>query len=95
MFKSLATIKVISAYLREKGLIADHLSDIKDLYGFFTHLQNHKNKFYALYIYNYLFNFISRAEVAKRKGGARIFEDLLAIIFNGKLADTKIRKNLN
>ena len=95
MFKSLATIKVISAYLRKKGLITNHLSGIKDIYSFFTHLQNHKNKFYALYIYNYLFNFISSDEVAKRKTSARVFEDLLAIIFDGEVADTKIRKNLN
>ena len=95
MFKSLQTIRIISDYLKEKGVIAQQISGIKDIYDFFTHLQNHKNKFYALYIYNYLFNFISSDEVAKRKTSARVFEDLLAIIFDGEVADTKIRKNLN
>lgn len=93
MFKSLNTIKIVSDYLAKNNVIDKNIS-INSIFAFFKQLQNNKNKFYTLYIYNYLYNFISSDEVAKRKTSARIFEDLLAIIFNGKVADTEQRRNL-
>ena len=95
MFKELQTIKIISDYLRDKHIISTNLSSISGVYHFFNHLQDNKNKFYTLYLYNYLYHFISSDEVAKRKTSARVFEDLLAIICNGEVADTQQRKNLN
>lgn len=95
MFKSLTTIKLISDYLVQSGAIDSKVNSIDSIYRFFTFLEANKHKFYTLYIYNYLFNFISSDEVAKRKTSARVFEDLLAIIFNGKVADTEQRKNLS
>ena len=95
MLKSLATIKIISDYLRDKHILKQDISSISEIYDFFVYLQNHKYKFFTLYIYNYLFNFISSNEVAKRKTSARVFEDLLAVIFNAKVADTQIRSNLS
>lgn len=94
MFKELQTIKIISTYLQTKEIINKDISSISEIYAFFTHLQENKNKFYTLYIFNYLFHFISSDEVAKRKTSARVFEDLLAVIFNGEPADAKQRKNL-
>lgn len=95
MLKSLAIIKIISDYLRDKHILKQDISSISEIYDFFVYLQNHKYKFFTLYIYNYLFNFISSNEVAKRKTSARVFEDLLAVIFNAKVADTQIRSNLS
>lgn len=94
MFKELSTIGLISDYLRSQNLIKK-ASNIQSIYDFFIHLEQNKQKFYTLYIYNYLFNFISSDDVAKRKTSARVFEDLLAIIFNGKVADAEQRKNLS
>lgn len=94
MLKSLHTIQIISSYFKEKNILKYNISSIDDIYNFFVYLQNNKNKFYTLYIYNYLFNFISSDEVSKRKTNARVFEDLLAIIFNAIVADTKVRSNL-
>lgn len=93
MFKSLNTIKLISDYLIQNDIVKRNIN-IKSIYDFFKYLELNKNKFYTLYIYNYLYNFISSDEVAKRKTSARVFEDLLAIIFNGKVADTEQRQNL-
>ncbi|RAX51917.1 hypothetical protein CCY99_08130 [Helicobacter sp. 16-1353] len=95
MFKELNTIKLISEFLIEKNAISKNINSIDKIYDFFSYLEQHKNKFYTLYIYNYLYNFISSDEVSKRKTSARVFEDLLAIIFNGVVADTQQRKNLN
>lgn len=94
MLKSLHTIQIISSYLKDKEILKYDIYSIEDIYNFFIHLQNNKNKFYTLYIYNYLFNFISSDEVSKRKTSARVFEDLLAIIFNAEVADNKMRSNL-
>lgn len=93
MFKSLNTIKLISDYLTQNGVIDENVN-IDSIYNFFKYLECNKNKFYTLYIYNYLYNFISSDEVNKRKTSARVFEDLLAIIFKGKVADTEQRRNL-
>lgn len=73
MLRSLHTITVISDYLKNKNKLKSEASNIDDIYNFFIYLQNNKNKFYTLYIYNYLFNFISSDEVAKRKTSARVF----------------------
>lgn len=95
MFKELNTIKILSNFLIEKKIIDNHIDNINNIYNFFNYLEQNKNKFYTLYIYNYLYSYISSDEVSKRKTSARVFEDLLAIIFNGRVADTQQRKNLN
>ena len=95
MLKELDSIKIISEYLCAKSIIPNKITSINQIYDFFSYLQNNKQKFFTLYIYNYLYHFISSNEVAKRKTSARVFEDLLAIIFNGCVADTQGRKNLS
>lgn len=94
MLKELKTITLISDYLRQCGVLKE-IESITDIYNFFVYLQENKHTFNTLYIYNYLYHFISSNEVAKRKTSARVFEDLLAILFNAQVADTKQRKNLN
>lgn len=94
MLKSLKTIQIISDYLRERGELKSKVSSIADIYKFFATLQRNRRKFHTLYIFNYLFSFISSDEVAKRKASAAVFEDLLAVIFNATVADTKTRSNL-
>ncbi|EKK7209029.1 hypothetical protein PO136_000432 [Campylobacter upsaliensis] len=94
MLKSLHTIKLIGAYLREKGVLKQEIISIEDIYQFFIYLKQNPNSFYTLYIYNYLFHFISSDEVAKRKTSARVFEDLLANIFDAEVADNQKRSNL-
>ena len=93
MLKELSTIKIIGDYLRAKNIISN-INNISEIYNLFLYLENNKNKFFTLYIYNYLYSFISSDEVAKRKTSARVFEDFLAILLNGVVADTQERKNL-
>lgn len=79
----------------EKEQINATTHNIDQVYNLFKFISDEgNNKFYSLYILNYLYNFIVSDEVAKRKTSARVFEDLLAIIFNGKITDTKSRKNI-
>lgn len=59
------------------------------------YLNKNLQSFNTLYIFNYLYNFVSSDEVAKRKTSARVFEDMLAILFQGIVSDTKHRKNLS
>jgi hypothetical protein len=69
--------------------------NINDIYNTFKFIsEDGIQKFYSLYVLNYLYNFIVSDEVAKRKTSARVFEDLLAIILNGEITDTKLRKNI-
>ena len=94
MLKELKTIEIISNYLRQCGVLKE-IESIIDIYNFFEYLQENKHTFNTLYIYSYLYHFISSNEVAKRKTSARVFEDLLAILFNAQVADTQHRKNLS
>lgn len=73
MLRSLHTITIISDYLRSKNKLKPEASSIDDIYNFFIYLQNNQNKFYTLYIYNYLFNFISSDEVAKHRLNRAMF----------------------
>jgi len=93
MLKELHTIKLIGDYLRENRAI--QINNINHIYDFFTYLNQNKYSFNSLYIFNYLYNFISCDEVSKRKTSARVFEDMLAILFDGVVSDTKHRKNLH
>lgn len=95
MFKELHTIELIGDYLRDKNILPKQTSNISDIYNFFKYLNDNKKSFNSLYIFNYLYNFISCDEVSKRKTSARVFEDMLAILFKGIVSDTKQRKNLN
>lgn len=95
MHKELNTIRLIRDYMVEKGQLTTTADSIDDMYNTFKFIsEDGVNKFYSLYILNYLYNFIVSDEVAKRKTSARVFEDLLAIIFNGEITDTKLRKNI-
>lgn len=95
MLKELHTIKLIGDFLRSKKQIPNTINNIESIFTFFNFLEANKNKFFTLYIYNYLYSFISSDEVAKRKTSARVFEDFLAILLNGIVADTQTRKNLD
>lgn len=95
MLKELHTIKLIGDFLRERKYIQSKIDNVDSIYNFFCCLQDNQSKFFTLYIYNYLYEFISSDDVAKRKTSARVFEDFLAILFNGVVADTQIRKNLS
>lgn len=96
MHKELNSIHMIREYMVKKGLLQVTTSNIDTIFNFFQYLANEdsKKKFNSLYILNYIHSFIASEEVAKRKTSARVFEDLLAIIFNGIVTDSKHRKNL-
>jgi len=82
--------------MSSKGIIKEHTSNINDVYEIFEYLCSSDNgkKFNSLYILNYLNEYIVSDDVAKRKTSARVFEDLLAILFNGTVADNKKKKNI-
>ena len=96
MHKELLTIELIREYMSGKGVIKENISSIDDVYEIFEYLSSPENgkKFNSLYILNYLSQYIVSDDVAKRKTSARVFEDLLAILFNGTVADGKKRKNI-
>lgn len=96
MHKELHSIKLIRNYMEDKKLIKNTTSNINEVYHFFKYLsiKESRNKFNSLYILNYIRQYIADDEVAKRKTSARVFEDLLAILFNGEVADKNKRKNL-
>ncbi|WP_213273073.1 hypothetical protein [Campylobacter vulpis] len=48
MLKSLHTIKLIGAYLREKGVLKQEIINIEDIYQFFIYLKQNPNSFYTL-----------------------------------------------
>jgi len=89
MLKELIIIEFLRSFLK--------LGDIKNgnkIYNFFKDIQS-KNDFFSLYILNFLYKFVCAKNVSKRKSSAEYFEDLFSIIFNGVVADTQKRKNLN
>ncbi|EQA6558930.1 hypothetical protein ACX6CE_000208 [Campylobacter upsaliensis] len=45
MLKSLHTIKLIGAYLREKGVLKQEIISIEDIYQFFIYLKQNPNSF--------------------------------------------------
>lgn len=92
MHKELHTIKVIRDYMATKGSLPRRTENIDSIYKFFKEIEKSK-KFNSLYILNYIYNYISCDEVSKRKTSSRVFEDLLAIIFNGDITDELSRVN--
>ena len=96
MHKELHSIKIIRDYMAKKGLLPEKVEDIETIYSFFQYLSSDesKTKFNSLYILNYIYMYIASDEVAKRKTSSRVFEDLLAIIFDGEVTDNKKRKNI-
>ena len=94
MHKELHSIKLIRDYLVDKRIVKAETTCIDDIFNFFSYLEKNQNKFNSLYILNYLRLYIVSDDVAKRKTSARVFEDLLAILFNGEVADGKKRKNI-
>jgi hypothetical protein len=95
LHKELNTIRLIRDYMVEKEQIKATTNNIDEVYNAFKFISEEGiNKFHSLYILNYLYNFIVSDEVAKRKTSARVFEDLLAIIFNGNITDIKSRQNI-
>ena len=94
MHKELITIELIRNSLARKKILSETTSNIDEIYNFFKKASQSKNSdFHYLYILNYIFNFISSDKVSKRKTSSRVFEDLLAIIFNGDIADDVTREN--
>ena len=96
MHKELRSIKIIRDYMARKKLLPQNVDNIENIYSFFQYLSSDesKNKFNSLYIMNYIYMYIASDEVAKRKTSSRVFEDLLAIIFDGEVTDSKKRKNI-
>jgi len=96
MHKELHSIKIIRDYMARKKLLPHNVQDIDTIYSFFQYLTSDKSKtkFNSLYIMNYIYTYIASDEVAKRKTSSRVFEDLLAIIFDGEVTDSKKRKNI-
>lgn len=97
MHKELHSIRVIREYMLQNGIIKQETNNIEDIYQVFKYLASPFNvrKFNSLYILNYINNYLVSEEVAKRKTSARIFEDLIAILFNGDIADNLKRKNID
>lgn len=73
MFKELHTLAFIAQHLRAMGEIPQNVSHINQIYDFFLYLNENKQSFNSLYIFNYLFSFVSSDEVAKRKTSAKVF----------------------
>lgn len=96
MHKELVSISLIKKYLVAKNVLANSSDNIVGIYSFFKYLSSQKNnnKFNSLYILNYINQYIVSNDVAKRKTSARVFEDLLAILFGGIVTDSEERKNL-
>ena len=96
MHKELHSIKIIRNYMARKNLLPQNVDNIESIYSFFQYLSSDesKTKFNSLYIMNYIYMYIASDEVAKRKTSSRVFEDLLAIIFDGEVTDSKKRKNI-
>ncbi len=96
MHKELYAIKLIRDYMESKGIVKSTISNIDEVYEFFKYLSLPEScdKFNSLYILNYINQYITDDEVAKRKTSARVFEDLMAILFNGEVTDSKKRKNI-
>ncbi len=95
MHKELHSIQLIRDYLSSQKIINSKTTSIEDSYTFFKYLKTNQSKFNSLYILNYLRLYIVSDDVAKRKTSSRVFEDLLAILFNGEIADGKKRKNIS
>lgn len=93
MLKELRTVEIIAEFLRQNGTLKTP-KNIGDIYDFFRYLNTNRQNFNTLYIFNYLYNFISSEAVAKRNTSARVFEDLLGTLFGGVVSDTAKRKNL-
>jgi hypothetical protein len=95
--KELLSISMIGEYLEQKNIIKSKSVNINTIFEFFQYLADpiSNKKFNSLYILNYLYQYLVCEDVAKRKTSARIFEDLISIIFKGVVADNKVRKNLN
>jgi len=96
MHKELYSIKLIRDYLENKGIVKNTISNIDEVYEFFKYLSLPEscNKFNSLYILNYINQYIADDEVAKRKTSSRVFEDLIAILFNGEVTDSTKRSNI-
>jgi hypothetical protein len=96
MHKELHSIRIIRDYMAKKNLLPQNVNNIESIYSFFQYLssEDSKKKFNSLYIMNYIYMYIASDEVAKRKTSSRVFEDLLAIIFDGEVTDSKRRKNI-
>lgn len=96
MHKELHSIKLIRDYMVSKKILKNETNNIEDIYSFFKYLSSEESKlkFNSLYVLNYIYSYITSNEVAKRKTSARVFEDLLAIIFNGIVTDSEERKNI-
>ena len=92
MHKELNTIRLIRDYMVSKGDAPFNTDNIDSIYNVFKTVETKKN-FNSLYILNYIHAYISSNEVAKRKTSSRVFEDLLAIIFNGEITDEIHREN--
>ncbi|CAD7288931.1 hypothetical protein LMG7974_01242 [Campylobacter majalis] len=89
MLKELQTIGFIKEILGIKTA-----KNLDEIYKVLQNLSK-KSDFNSLYILNYLYHFICSDEVAKRKSGAREFEDFLAVLFGAVVADNKKRKNIS
>ena len=89
MLKELQTIEFIKEILGIKTA-----KNLDEIYKVLQNLSK-KSDFNSLYILNYLYKFICSDEVAKRKSGAREFEDFLAVLFGGVIADNNKRKNIS
>jgi hypothetical protein len=96
MHKELHAIKLIREYLIQNKIVNYDTTNIDDIYNVFRYLADvdNINKFNSLYILNYINNYLVSEDVAKRKTSARIFEDLISILFNGRIADNFQRKNI-
>ena len=98
MHKELSTIKIIRKCLVDKNFLKNHINNITEMHTQLSFIMCYQNnnihKFNSLYILNYIKEYITSIDVAKRKTSARVFEDLIAILFNGSVTDGSVRKNL-
>ncbi|RDU70825.1 hypothetical protein [Helicobacter brantae] len=94
MHRELKTIAKIVATLRRQGRLLQKISGVNDIYEFFQECPKRTSfDFLSFYVLNYIYQYIVKDEVAKRKTSARVFEDLIAILFGGVITDELQRKN--
>ncbi len=92
---NLNILKIIIENIKHKDPELDKKINLDLIFNFFKKVETDKKRFNYAYLNYFLYNNISKEDVARRKTTSRDFEDVLSIIFNGVITDEEKRGNLN
>jgi len=92
---NLSVLKIIIEDIKNKDPRFRKNVDLDLIISFFKKVEKDKSKFNFAYLNYFLYNNISKEDVAKRKTTSRDLEDVLAVIFNGDVTDEEKRDNTN